>query len=388
MASPVLIDTDPGIDDALALLLAWSSPEISVEAVTTVAGNVPVEQGMVNVFRLLALRQPTPRPVIAMGAAEPLARALVTGQRYHGEDGLGDLANWPETPKPPLEPDAVSVIIDQARRSQRLLTLVALGPLTNLALTLKADAGAVSLIGRIVAMGGAVDVPGNITPTAEFNMSVDPEAAHRVLAARLPLDLVPLDATRQAVLPRAGLKSAFRRGSGPLGDRIVAFTERGFRLDHAAARRGSSSTIPSRWRSRSTRRSPSGRRCASSSAPRARPCARAASRIVESPRASTPTGSCACSWSASARPSLRAPRPRSRLRERRLHDRREALATPRRDGHRRHAPREPWRQGRQPGGRGATPRRRGASARLRRRRLIGARDPRGARARGHRGRGR
>src|SRR5438876_505885 len=139
MASPVLIDTDPGIDDALALLLAWSSPEISVEAVTTVAGNVPVEQGMVNVFRLLALRQPTPRPVIAMGAAEPLARALVTGQRYHGEDGLGDLASWPETPKPPLEPDAVSVIIDQARRSQRLLTLVALGPLTNLALALAID---------------------------------------------------------------------------------------------------------------------------------------------------------------------------------------------------------------------------------------------------------
>ncbi len=238
MASPVLIDTDPGIDDALALLLAWSSPEISVEAVTTVAGNVPVEQGMVNVFRLLALRQPTPRPVIAMGAAEPLARALVTGQRYHGEDGLGDLANWPETPKPPLEPDAVSVIIDQARRSQRLLTLVALGPLTNLALTLKADAGAVSLIGRIVAMGGAVDVPGNVTPTAEFNMYVDPEAAHRVLAARLPLHLVPLDATRQAVLPRAGIKSALRRATGPLAERIVAFTERGFRIDHASGAQG------------------------------------------------------------------------------------------------------------------------------------------------------
>ena len=173
-----------------------------------------------------------------MGAAEPLARALVTGQRYHGEDGLGDLANWPETPKPPLEPDAVSVIVDHARRLQRLLTLVAIGPLTNLALTLKADAGAVGLIGRIVAMGGAVDVPGNITPTAEFNMYADPEAAHRVLAARLPLFLVPLDATRQAVLPRAGLKSALRRESGPLVDRIVAFSERGFRLDHAGGAQG------------------------------------------------------------------------------------------------------------------------------------------------------
>ena len=238
MAAPVLIDTDPGIDDALALLLAWGSPEISVEAVTTVAGNVPVEQGMVNVFRLLALRQPTPRPVIAMGAAEPLARPLVTGQRYHGEDGLGDLPDWPETAKPPLEPDAVSVIIDHARRLQRLLTLVALGPLTNLALTLRADAGAVSLIGRLVAMGGAVDVPGNITPTAEFNMYVDPEAAHRVLAARLPLYLVPLDATRQAVLPRAGIKSALRRVAGPLAERIVAFTERGFRIDHASGSQG------------------------------------------------------------------------------------------------------------------------------------------------------
>src|SRR2546430_16663031 len=108
MASPVLIDTDPGIDDALALLLAWSSPEISVEAVTTVAGNVPGEQGMVNVFRLLALRQPTPRPVIAMGAAEPLARALVTGQRYPGEDGPGDLANGPQTPEPPPRADGGS----------------------------------------------------------------------------------------------------------------------------------------------------------------------------------------------------------------------------------------------------------------------------------------
>src|SRR3989442_3693305 len=136
MASPVLIDTDPGIDDALALLMAWSSPEISVEAVTTVAGNVPVEQGMVNVFRLLALRQPTPRPVIAMGAAEPLARSLVTGQRYHGEDGLGDLANWPETPKPPPEPDAVSVIIDQTRRCHPRPALLTLRPLTHLPLTL------------------------------------------------------------------------------------------------------------------------------------------------------------------------------------------------------------------------------------------------------------
>jgi len=128
--------------------------------------------------------------------------------------------------------------VDAARRLQRLLTLVALGPLTNLALALKADAGALPLVGRVVAMGGAVDVPGNVTPAAEFNFHVDPEAAHRVLAAGLALDLVPLDATRQAVLPRAGMRAALARAPGPLASRIQAFSERGFRIDHAGGAQG------------------------------------------------------------------------------------------------------------------------------------------------------
>lgn len=238
MATPVLIDTDPGLDDALALLLAWNSPEVRVDAITTVAGNVTVEKATTNVCRLLDLRKPAPRPAVAEGAAAPLARALQTATRYHGEDGLGDLTDWPETGKAPASPDAVSVILEHARLSQRLLTLVALGPLTNVALALKADAAAMGFIGRIVAMGGAVDVPGNVTPSAEFNMSVDPEAAHRVLAAKLPLDLVPLDATRQAVLPRAGLKKALSRSPGLIASRITAFSERGFRIDHAGGAQG------------------------------------------------------------------------------------------------------------------------------------------------------
>ena len=236
--TPVLIDTDPGIDDAIALLLAWSSPEIRVEAITTVAGNVRVEAAGTNVVRLLALRRPTPRPLVAAGAAGPLARALTTATRYHGEDGLGDLADWPVVEPVPTSPDAASVIVDAARRHGRELTLVALGPLTNLALALKQDAAAVGRVGRIVAMGGAVDVPGNVTPTAEFNMSVDPEAAHRVLAAGLPLEVVPLDATRQAVLPRAGMRAALGRSPGPLASRIQAFSERGFRIAHAEGEQG------------------------------------------------------------------------------------------------------------------------------------------------------
>ena len=236
--APFLIDTDPGIDDALALLFAWNSPEIQVEAITTVAGNVSVDAASTNLLRLLALRRPDPRPVVAAGAAGPLARALTTATRYHGEDGLGDLPDWPAVERLPRSPDAVAVILEAARRHERDLTIVALGPLTNLALALKDDAAAVGRVGRIVAMGGAVDVPGNITPTAEFNMFVDPEAAHRVLAAGLPLEVVPLDATRQAVLPRAGMRATLARSSGPLASRIQGFSERGFRIAHSDGAQG------------------------------------------------------------------------------------------------------------------------------------------------------
>jgi len=236
--TPFLIDTDPGIDDALALLFAWNSPEIRVEAITTVAGNVSLDAASTNLLRLLALRRPDPRPVVAAGAAGPLARALTTATRYHGEDGLGDLPDWPAVGRLPRSPDAVAVILEAARRHRGDLTIVALGPLTNLALALKADAAVVGRVGRIVAMGGAIDVPGNVTPTAEFNMSVDPEAAHRVLAAGLPLEIVPLDATRQAVLPRAGMRATLARGPGPLASRIQGFSERGFRIAHSDGAQG------------------------------------------------------------------------------------------------------------------------------------------------------
>ena len=236
--APILIDTDPGIDDALALLFAWNSPEIQVEAITTVAGNVPVDIANTNLQRLLALRKPVPRPLVAAGASGPLARALTTATRYHGEDGLGDLPDWPDVAPLPGSPDAVSVIIDLARRHERALTIVALGPLTNLALALKEDAAALGRVGRVVAMGGAVDVPGNVTPTAEFNMSVDPEAAHRVFAAGLPIELVPLDATRQAMLSRAGMRATLARAPGLLASRIQGFSERGFRIAHGDGEQG------------------------------------------------------------------------------------------------------------------------------------------------------
>ena len=226
-----IIDTDPGIDDALALLLAWGAPGMRVDALTTVAGNVPLEAAITNALRLVALRRPVPAPRIAAGADQPLARPLWTAVKYHGADGLGDLAAWPPVNPDVVPRDAVPLLLDAARRDGPDLTLIALGPLTNVALAVRADPAVVRRIGRVVVMGGAVDVPGNVTATAEFNVYVDPEAAREVLDAGLTVDLVPLDATRQATITRAELETALARTPGPLATRIADFTARGFRID-------------------------------------------------------------------------------------------------------------------------------------------------------------
>src|SRR5205807_443951 len=142
---------------------------------------------------------------------------------------LGDVGGWPVVPARVDGPAAVDVLIERARHHGERLLLVALGPLTNLAHVLARDPGALRGVGRIVAMGGAVDVPGNVTPDAEFNIHVDPDAARLVVDAGLPLDLVPLDATRQAVLTRAELDAALAARPGAVADQIRAFTAHGFR---------------------------------------------------------------------------------------------------------------------------------------------------------------
>lgn len=235
----LLIDTDPGLDDALALLYAWGAPGARVVAVTTVAGNVPVETATRNLHRLLALRRPTPAPHVAVGAGRPLSRPLVTATRYHGRDGLGDLDDWP--PAAGMAPsglDAAELIVQTPRVRTGAVTLIALGPVTNLALALDRDAGVLARYARVVVMGGAVDVTGNVTGGAEFNAHVDPEALARVLEAGASVDLVPLDATRQAVLPRAALEEALARRPGPVADRVARFTARGFRVDTARGEPG------------------------------------------------------------------------------------------------------------------------------------------------------
>jgi inosine-uridine nucleoside N-ribohydrolase len=233
----VLIDTDPGIDDALALLLAWGSPEWTVDVVTTVAGNVDLQAATLNLFRLLDLRRPHPHPLVASGAAQPLARTLRVAP-YHGVDGLGDLGDWPTTSARAASTDAPRVIAETARRHAGDLTVIALGPLTNLALGLDVDHAALRSAGRVVVMGGAIDVPGNVTPDAEFNAHVDPEALARVLGAGLRLDLVPLDATRQTPLTGPALESALVGAPAPIADRLRRLTTYALQKDYAHGKRG------------------------------------------------------------------------------------------------------------------------------------------------------
>jgi inosine-uridine nucleoside N-ribohydrolase len=229
--TPTVIDTDPGIDDALALLLAWGSPELDVLALTVVAGNAPLADTARNAARLIAVRRPARLPQLVLGASAPLRRALVTATPdEHGSDGLGDATVWPPVASPPASPSAAETLVALARAHGERLTLVALGPLTNLALALRLDADALRRIGRVVMMAGAVDVPGNITPDAEFNAYVDPDAAREVFDAGLRVDLVPLDATRQTTINRDQLHAALADRPGPIATCIAACTEQTFRL--------------------------------------------------------------------------------------------------------------------------------------------------------------
>jgi pyrimidine-specific ribonucleoside hydrolase len=229
-----LIDTDPGIDDALAILLALASPEVRIETVTVVAGNVPVDLAAANARRILAVAAPTPMPPVIRGAEAPLKRSLVTAGHVHGQDGLGNLDRFvdpggrlrypePPPPKPPSMIDARSAaeaILETVDRWGPELTIVALGPLTNLAAAAALDARRLARAGRVVVMGGAVAVSGNVTPAAEFNFFVDPEAAAQVLEAGLAVELIPLDVTRRVVLAQAVLTERLRRCPD---DRIARF---------------------------------------------------------------------------------------------------------------------------------------------------------------------
>jgi len=197
-ATPILLDCDPGHDDAIALLLAVASPEVELLGVTTVAGNQTLEKTTANAIRVLEFTGHADVPVAA-GADRPLVREPFIAAYVHGETGL----DGPDLPPPQSEPisrHAVDFLAEQIRASDRPVTLVPTGPLTNVALMLALHPDARPE--RIVLMGGAI-AEGNVTPAAEFNIWADPEAAARVFASGIDLTMIGLDVTHKALFTNA-----------------------------------------------------------------------------------------------------------------------------------------------------------------------------------------
>lgn len=228
MPRRIIIDTDPGQDDAVAILLALASPEeLDVAGIVAVAGNVPLAHTERNARRIVELAGRRDVPVHA-GCARPMARALVTAEHVHGRTGLDGV----DLPEPDLPLQArhgvdfiIETLLDAAAGS---VTLVALGPLTDIAMALVKAPQIVPHVREIVLMGGAYFEVGNITPTAEFNIFVDPEAADVVLASGIPVVMAPLDLTHRMLATRARLDriAALGNRAGETVAGLLAFSER------------------------------------------------------------------------------------------------------------------------------------------------------------------
>lgn len=210
MTLPIIIDTDPGQDDAIAILLALASPELEVLGITAVAGNVPLPLTELNARKICELAGKPDTKVFA-GASQPLVRKLVTAENVHGKTGL----DGPDLPAPKMElqqQHAVDFIVETCMAQE--VTICALGPLTNIALALDKAPEITKNIKEIVLMGGGLFEGGNITPAAEFNIYVDPQAADAVFRCGVPIVVFPLDLTHAALTTRARV-DAFRSVGRP-----------------------------------------------------------------------------------------------------------------------------------------------------------------------------
>lgn len=211
----IILDTDPGHDDAIALLLALASPELEVLGVTTVSGNQTLEKTTANALKILEFAERTDVPVY-VGAPRPLVRDQWAAAYVHGESGL----DGPDLPDPKTEPrkdHAIDFIAAQVDEHDGVV-LVPVGPLTNVGLLLAKYPGIESRIARIVLMGGAI-AEGNVTPAAEFNVWADPEAAHRVFTSGVDVTMVGLDVTHKALLLPERVDEL--RGAGRVGSLVA-----------------------------------------------------------------------------------------------------------------------------------------------------------------------
>ena len=194
----ILIDTDPGIDDSLAILLALASPEVQLEGLTVVHGNSSTEQGTLNTLSVLELAGATHIPV-ARGCGLPLVQPSLLAPETHGKTGLG-YASLSAPRGRPIDQDGCDFLIERIMSNPGEITLVAVGPLTNVALAIRKEPRIVQAVKELFIMGGALRHEGNTTPLAEFNTYVDPHAAHIVYHSGMPITLTPLDVTYQCIL--------------------------------------------------------------------------------------------------------------------------------------------------------------------------------------------
>ncbi|QJD16053.1 nucleoside hydrolase [Paracoccus sanguinis] len=230
MAQKIIIDTDPGQDDAVAILLALASPELEVLGITAVAGNVPLPLTLRNARAICELAGRPDLPVYA-GCDAPLEGRLVTAENVHGATGL-DGITLPEPTMPVQDRHAVDFLVETLRREPAgTVTLVPIGPLTNIAAAFRQAPDVIARVGRIVMMGGAYFEVGNVTPAAEFNIFVDPLAAAEVFAAGADLVVVPLDVTHRALTSRAWVEGM--RASGRVGEVVASWTDFFERYDRA-----------------------------------------------------------------------------------------------------------------------------------------------------------
>ena len=189
----LLIDTDTASDDAVAILMAHRWPDVHVEAVTVVSGNVPIDQGVKNaLYTLQMCNASTP---VYVGCAKPMLRPCQYAHWFHGDDGMGNM-HYPEPQRQPYIGHAVDLIIDTIKANPKEITLVTLGPLTNIATALLKAPEIASLVQRCVIMGGAANVVGNVTPAAEYNIWVDPEAAKIVFHSGMLMEMVGWELSR------------------------------------------------------------------------------------------------------------------------------------------------------------------------------------------------
>jgi purine nucleosidase/pyrimidine-specific ribonucleoside hydrolase len=218
-----VVDTDPGIDDAIGILLALASPEFSIAGMTTVAGNIGIETTTRNAGRLLAFAGREDIPVFR-GATAPLSRPGPEPLNLHGEDGIGGV-NLPGPSRQPESRTAVQWLADLLLHEPAgTVDIFALGPLTNIARLILDRPDVARRIGRIIAMGGVIREAGNVGPRSEFNLWADPEAADVVLSSSLPLVLVPLDVTRRVRATR-DFAEALRAPAKPLASMVADLVE-------------------------------------------------------------------------------------------------------------------------------------------------------------------